>query len=98
MTSILPLGVEIALYLAFGLFCIGILAGAFSTIYSLIIKRNVKSILTIVLGLAVIGPCLALFFNPNKDLIATCLIITCSLILIAIISIVFSTILNFVKK
>ncbi len=95
--------IEIALYFTFGLFSIACLAAIFSSIYSVILKGSFKSILTIVLGLIVIFPCVALLFFPLSEswvskFSAAGLISAFSLVVIAIVGIILSTLLNLLKK
>ena len=95
--------IEIALYFTFGLFSIACLAAIFSSIYSVILKGNLKSILTIILGLIFVFPCIALLFFPLTEswiskFCAAGLISAFSLVIIAITGIILSTILNLLKK
>ena len=98
-TDILPLWADISLILVFIEFWVAVLLAFYSTIHSLIIKKDLKGTLTLFTGLALISPCVALaFFPKNNSLLAVCLIIPCTLIVIAIICILLSTILNLLKK
>ena len=95
--------IEVALYFTFGLFSIACLAAMFSSIYSVILKGSLKSALTILLGLIFIFPCIALLFFPLSEswiskFSAAGLISAFSLVVIAIIAIIFSSILNLLKK
>ena len=95
--------IEIALYFTFGLFSIACLSAIFSSIYSVILKGSLKSALTILLGLIFIFPCIALLFFPLSEswiskFSAAGLISAFSLVVIAIIAIIFSSILNLLKK
>ncbi len=95
--------IEIALYFTFGLFSIACLVAIFSSIHSVILKGNLKSIITITLGLIVVFPCIALLFFPLSQnwvtkFCAAGLISAFSLVVIAIIGIIFSTLLNLFKK
>jgi|TARA_B100001741_G_C16137352_1_gene407353 hypothetical protein len=95
--------IEVALYFTFGLFSIACLAAIFSSIYSVILKGSLKSALTILLGLIFIFPCIALLFFPLSEswiskFSAAGLISAFSLVVIAIIAIIFSSILNLLKK
>ena len=95
--------IEVALYFTFGLFFIACLAAAFSSIYSVILKGSLKSALTILLGLIFIFPCIALLFFPLSEswiskFSAAGLISAFSLVVIAILAIIFSAILNLLKK
>tara|TARA_B100001250_G_scaffold67787_1_gene54320 strand:+ start:54 stop:344 length:291 start_codon:yes stop_codon:yes gene_type:complete len=95
--------IEVALYFTFSLFSIACLAAIFSSIYSVILKGSLKSALTILLGLIFIFPCIALLFFPLSEnwiskFSAAGLISAFSLVVIAIIAIIFSSILNLLKK
>ena len=60
--------IEVVLYFTFGLFSIACLVAIFSSIYSVILKRNLKSIVSIILGLIVVFPCIALLFFPLSQM------------------------------
>ena len=95
--------IEFALYFTFGLFSIACLAAIFSSIYSVIIKGNMKSIITIIIGLVFVFPCIALLFFPLSNewitkFSAAGLISAISLVLIAITGIIVSTLMNLLKK
>ncbi len=95
--------IEVALYFTFTLFAIACLAAILSSIYSVILKGNLKSILTIILGLIFVFPCIALLFFPLSEnwiskFSAAGLISAFSLVIIAITGIILSTILNLLKK
>ena len=95
--------IEIALYFTFGLFSIASLAAIFSSIYSVILKGSLKSALTMLLGLIFIFPCIALLFFPLSEnwiskFSAAGLISAFSLVVIAILAIIFTSILNLLKK
>ena len=95
--------IEFALYFTFGLFSVACLAAIFSSIYSVIIKGNMKSIITIIIGLVFVFPCIALLFFPLSNewitkFSAAGLISAISLVLIAIMGIIVSTLMNLLKK
>jgi len=95
--------IEIALYFTFALFSVACLAAIFSSIYTVILNGNFKSILTIILGLIVIFPCIALLFFPLSEVWITKfsgagLISAFSLVVIAVTAIIASTLLNLLKK
>ena len=95
--------IQVALYFTFGLFSIACLSAIFSSIYSVVLRGNLKSILTILIGLVFVFPCIALLFFPlNESWVTTfCaagLISAFSLVIISITAIILSTILNFLKK
>tara|TARA_B100001559_G_C16227931_1_gene496489 strand:- start:34 stop:324 length:291 start_codon:yes stop_codon:yes gene_type:complete len=95
--------IEFALYFTFGLFSIACLSALFSSIYSVILKGNMKSIVSIIIGLIFIFPCIALLFFPLSNewitkFSAAGLISAISLVAIAIIGIIVSTLMNLLKK
>jgi hypothetical protein len=95
--------IEIALYFTFALFSVACLAAIFSSIYTVILNGNFKSILTIILGLIVIFPCIALLFFPLSEgwitkFSGAGLISAFSLVVIAVTAIIASTLLNLLKK
>jgi len=95
--------IELALYFTFGLFTIACLAAIFSSTYSVILKGSMKSIITIIIGLVFVFPCIALLFFPLSNewitkFSAAGLISAISLVIIAIMGIIVSTLMNLLKK
>ena len=95
--------IEVALYFTFGLFSIACIVAILSSILSVIKKGNLKSILTILIGLIFVFPCIALLFFPLSEswitkFSAAGLISAISLVTIAILGIIISSVLNLLKK
>ena len=95
--------IQFGLYLTFGLFCVAALSAIFSSVYSVVKSKNKKSILTILLGLIFVFPCIALLFFPmNQDLVskfcAAGLISALTLIVIAVLAIIGVSVFNLLKK
>ncbi|MBH75959.1 MAG: hypothetical protein CMP68_02200 [Flavobacteriales bacterium] len=95
--------IEFALYFTFGLLSIACLAAIFSSTYSVIINGSMKSIITIIIGLVFVFPCIALLFFPLSNewitkFSAAGLISAISLVIIAIVGIIASTLMNLLKK
>ncbi len=95
--------IEVALYFTFGLFSVACILAILSSIISVIKKGNLKSILTILIGLIFVFPCIALLFFPLSEswiskFSAAGLISAVSLVAIAIFGIIISSVLNLLKK
>ena len=95
--------IEIALYFTFGLFSVACVLAILSSVLSVIKRGNLKSILTILIGLTFVFPCIALLFFPLSEswvtkFSAAGLISAVSLVAIAILSIVISFVLNLLKR
>ena len=95
--------IEVALYFTFGLFSVACLLAILSSIISVIKRGNLKSIITIFIGLIFVFPCIALLFFPLSEIWVTKfsaagLISAVSLVAIAILGIVISSVLNLLKR
>jgi len=95
--------IEVALYFTFGLFSVACLLAILSSIISVIKRGNLKSIVTIFIGLIFVFPCIALLFFPLSEIWVTKfsaagLISAVSLVAIAILGIVISSVLNLLKR